>query len=112
MGSGATAELARDTRQATVRPFEQGDARAGSRSSSAAPMQRSSIASAGTKSSKAFSGIGRTTPLEYEFRLLKGRSIPQNSLLNPKYRAMIALWNRLPHAAANVIGPHIVRSLG
>ena len=111
MGSGATAELARETRQATVRPFEQGDARAGSRSSSAAPMQRSSIASAGAKSSKAFSGVGRTTPLEYELRLLKGRWISQNSLLNPKYRA-IALWNHLPHAAADVIGPHIVRSLG
>jgi FemAB-related protein (PEP-CTERM system-associated) len=52
------------------------------------------------------------TPLEYEFRLLKGGSIPQNNPLNPKYRAMIALWKRLPRAAANVIGPHIVRSLG
>ena len=51
-------------------------------------------------------------PLAYEYRLLKGDSIPQNNPLNPKYRAMIALWKRLPRAAANALGPHIVRSLG
>jgi FemAB-related protein (PEP-CTERM system-associated) len=51
-------------------------------------------------------------PLAYEFHLLKGDSIPQNNPLNPKYRAMIALWKRLPRAAANTLGPHIVRGLG
>jgi FemAB-related protein (PEP-CTERM system-associated) len=51
-------------------------------------------------------------PLAYEYKLLKGDSIPQNNPLNPKYRAMIALWKRLPRVAANALGPHIVRSLG
>ena len=32
--------------------------------------------------------------------------------MNPKYRAFIALWKRLPLGVANVIGPHIVRHLG
>jgi FemAB-related protein (PEP-CTERM system-associated) len=50
--------------------------------------------------------------LAYEYRLLKADSIPQNNPLNPKYRAMIALWKRLPRVAANALGPHIVRSLG
>jgi hypothetical protein len=32
--------------------------------------------------------------------------------MNPKYRAFIALWQRLPLAVANTLGPHIVRNLG
>jgi FemAB-related protein (PEP-CTERM system-associated) len=52
------------------------------------------------------------SPLVYEFKLWKGSSIPQNNPLNPKYRAMIAVWKRLPRAAANALGPHIVRSRG
>ena len=52
------------------------------------------------------------TPLNYEYVLHKGGDIPQNNPLNPKYRAFIALWRRLPLAVANAIGPHIVRSLG
>ena len=51
-------------------------------------------------------------PLAYEYRLFKRDSIPQNNPLNPKYRAFIALWKRLPLPVANVIGPHIVRNLG
>jgi len=52
------------------------------------------------------------TPLVYEFKLWRGDAIPQNNPLNPKYRAMIAVWKRLPRAAANALGPHIVRGLG
>ena len=51
-------------------------------------------------------------PLAYEYRLLRRDSIPQNNPANPKYRAFIALWRRLPRAAAVALGPHIVRSLG
>ena len=51
-------------------------------------------------------------PLSYEYRLYKCDSIPQNNPMNPKYRAFIALWKRLPLGVANVIGPHIVRHLG
>ena len=51
-------------------------------------------------------------PLSYEYRLYKRDSVPQNNPMNPKYRAFIALWKRLPLGVANVIGPHIVRHLG
>jgi FemAB-related protein (PEP-CTERM system-associated) len=51
-------------------------------------------------------------PLHYEYRLFRSDSIPQNNPANPKYRAMIALWRRLPLAVANRLGPAIVRNLG
>jgi FemAB-related protein (PEP-CTERM system-associated) len=51
-------------------------------------------------------------PLHYEYVLRHGDAIPQNNPSNPKYKAMIALWRRLPLGVANAIGPHIVRSLG
>ncbi len=51
-------------------------------------------------------------PLSYEYRLYKRDEIPQNNPMNPKYRAFIALWRRLPLGVANTIGPHIVRNLG
>ena len=51
-------------------------------------------------------------PLSYEYRLYKRDSVPQNNPMNPKYRAFIALWRRLPIRVANAIGPHIVRNLG
>ena len=35
-------------------------------------------------------------PLHYEYRLYERDSIPQNNPANPKYRAFIALWRRLP----------------
>ncbi len=51
-------------------------------------------------------------PLAYEYALLARDSVPQNNPLNPKYRAFIALWQRLPRKAVNKLGPHIVRNLG
>jgi len=51
-------------------------------------------------------------PLSYEYRLYKRDSVPQNNPMNPKYRAFIAMWRRLPLSVANAIGPHIVRNLG
>jgi FemAB-related protein (PEP-CTERM system-associated) len=51
-------------------------------------------------------------PLHYEYRLLRRESIPQNNPANPKYRAFIALWRRLPIGLANRLGPTIVRNLG
>jgi FemAB-related protein (PEP-CTERM system-associated) len=51
-------------------------------------------------------------PLAYEYRLYRRTSIPENNPLNPKYRALIALWRRLPIRVANAIGPHVVKSLG
>lgn len=52
------------------------------------------------------------TPLAYEFQLFKRDTVPQNNPANPKYRAFIALWKRLPRPLANALGPHIVRALG
>jgi FemAB-related protein (PEP-CTERM system-associated) len=51
-------------------------------------------------------------PLHYEYRLYRGDAIPQNNPANPKYRAFIGLWRRLPLRLANRLGPHIVRNLG
>ncbi len=51
-------------------------------------------------------------PLAYEYQLLGRDAIPQNNPLNPKYRAFIALWRKLPRPVANAIGPRIVRNLG
>jgi FemAB-related protein (PEP-CTERM system-associated) len=52
------------------------------------------------------------TPLAYEYQLFSRDSIPQNNPLNPKYRALIAVWRRLPLRIANAAGPLIVRNLG
>jgi FemAB-related protein (PEP-CTERM system-associated) len=52
------------------------------------------------------------TPLHYEYRLFRGEHIPQNNPANPRYRAFIALWRKLPLSVANALGPHIVRNLG
>ncbi len=51
-------------------------------------------------------------PLHYEYKLFKGDAIPQNNPANPKYRAVIGLWRRLPRPLVNAIGPSIVRNLG
>ncbi|MGH6609279.1 MAG: FemAB family XrtA/PEP-CTERM system-associated protein, partial [Burkholderiaceae bacterium] len=51
-------------------------------------------------------------PLHYEYKLIKRDSIPQNNPANPKYRAMIELWRRMPRPIVNALGPSIVRHLG
>ena len=51
-------------------------------------------------------------PLAYEYRLYRGQQVPQNNPLNPKYRAFIALWRRLPRPVVNAVGPALVRHLG
>ena len=51
-------------------------------------------------------------PLNYEYRLVKGKRVPELNPLNPKYRLAIKLWQRLPLPLANRIGPLIARSLG
>jgi FemAB-related protein (PEP-CTERM system-associated) len=52
------------------------------------------------------------TPLHYEYQLLKCDRVPQNNPANPKYRAMIATWQKLPRPVVNALGPMLVRSLG
>ena len=52
------------------------------------------------------------TPLTYEFRLIKAKTIPDVNPLNPKFRAFIAMWRRMPLPLTKLIGPHIVRGIG
>ncbi len=51
-------------------------------------------------------------PLHYEYRLRKRATIPQNNPLNPKYRALVAVWRRLPRPLVNALGPMLTRNLG
>jgi FemAB-related protein (PEP-CTERM system-associated) len=51
------------------------------------------------------------TPLHWEYVLDGARRLPNLSPSNPKYRAAIAVWTRLPLAVTNRLGPHIVRSI-
>jgi FemAB-related protein (PEP-CTERM system-associated) len=52
------------------------------------------------------------TPLAYEYLLLRRRDVPQNNPLNPRYRAMIAAWRRIPRPVVDAIGPVLARHLG
>jgi FemAB-related protein (PEP-CTERM system-associated) len=51
-------------------------------------------------------------PLAYEYQLLSRSGVPQNNPLNPRYRALIATWRRLPRALVDAVGPMIARNLG
>lgn len=51
-------------------------------------------------------------PLHYEYRLVRGKRVPDHNPLNPKYRLFIKLWQRLPLWLANSIGPRLVKNLG
>lgn len=51
-------------------------------------------------------------PLHYEFRLAPGVAVPDLSPNNPKYKAMIAAWTRMPLWLANRLGPMVSRGLG
>jgi FemAB-related protein (PEP-CTERM system-associated) len=51
-------------------------------------------------------------PLHYEYRLLRRDAIPENNPANPKFRAFIGMWRRMPRGLAEAIGPAIVRNLG
>lgn len=50
--------------------------------------------------------------LHYQYLLIGRDTLPENNPTNPKYRLLIATWQRLPMPLANWMGPHIVRSLG
>ena len=50
--------------------------------------------------------------LHYEYKLLRTKEIPAVNPLNPKYRALIAVWKRLPLPVANLVGPPIARNFG
>jgi hypothetical protein len=50
-------------------------------------------------------------PLYWEYVMRGGAELPNLSPANPRYRAAINVWTRLPLAVTNFIGPHIVRSI-
>jgi len=52
------------------------------------------------------------TPLVYQVLPVARQEIRDVNPLNPKYRAMIAVWQRLPLGMTKLLGPHIVRSIG
>jgi FemAB-related protein (PEP-CTERM system-associated) len=52
------------------------------------------------------------TSLSYASRTAAGDGARQINPLDPKYRLQVALWQRLPLAVANRVGPIIARGLG
>lgn len=51
-------------------------------------------------------------PLYYEYYLVKAKHLPNLSPSNPKYRAMIRTWQRLPLSVANAVGQFVAPYLG
>jgi len=51
-------------------------------------------------------------PLRYAVRTADGAELRDVNPLSPRYRLQIALWQKLPLAVANRIGPMIARGLG
>jgi serine/alanine adding enzyme len=49
--------------------------------------------------------------LHWHYWLRDGGEPPKINPANPKYRAAVAMWRRLPLGIANWIGPHLVRNL-
>ncbi len=52
------------------------------------------------------------TPLNYEYFLVKAKSVPEINPMNPKYQMFIKLWKKMPLGMTKIIGPHIVKNLG
>ena len=51
-------------------------------------------------------------PLIYSYYLRGRAKLPDINPLNPKYRAFISMWKRLPLSVSKVIGPLIARGIG
>ncbi len=49
--------------------------------------------------------------LHWYYWMKDGRQLPQLNPENPKYALAIHLWQKLPVAVANLLGPHIVKHL-
>lgn len=52
-----------------------------------------------------------STPLHWEYVLLRRGQVPDQGPSNPKFQPAIRAWQWLPIWLANGIGPHIVRSI-
>lgn len=51
-------------------------------------------------------------PLCYEYHLVKAKALPDLSPNNPKYRYFIRLWQKLPLAVSQALGPLLSKYLG
>ena len=51
-------------------------------------------------------------PVTHQYYLPAGGELPRVNPTNPKYRAFIQLWRRLPLPVANALGPHLVKGAG
>ena len=51
-------------------------------------------------------------PVTHQYYLKDGHALPRVNPTNPRYRAFIALWQRLPLQLANALGPHFVKGTG
>lgn len=51
-------------------------------------------------------------PLHYQYDLVNSRSLPNVTPDNPRYHALIRLWQRLPVPVTTAIGPFLARNLG
>jgi FemAB-related protein (PEP-CTERM system-associated) len=52
-----------------------------------------------------------SVPLFWEYCLVGQSGLPDQSPKNPKFKSAIEIWKRCPLWLANLIGPHIVRSI-
>ncbi len=50
------------------------------------------------------------TPMTWQYLLPQGEEVPVVSPGNPKYKLMIAAWQRLPLPVANWLGPKVIRN--
>jgi len=50
-------------------------------------------------------------PLCWEYRLLRGATLPNTSPTNSRFRLAIRMWQKLPLSVATRIGPAIVRAI-
>jgi len=47
-------------------------------------------------------------PLAYQYHLVRAKELPNVSPANPKYRALIETWKRLPLPLTQILGPRII----
>jgi FemAB-related protein (PEP-CTERM system-associated) len=48
-------------------------------------------------------------PLAYQYHLVRARELPNVSPANPRYQAVIRLWQKLPLPVTRLLGPMIVK---
>jgi FemAB-related protein (PEP-CTERM system-associated) len=51
-------------------------------------------------------------PLKYQYLLVKAKTMPDVSPLNPRYRLFIDLWKHMPLTLSKLMGPMIAKNLG